>query len=75
MSEYVKGAAACDAIDAVKLQRSNRHRDTNDSRSKPVEARMAAMSRHMKMPLTLLLFEAHAKMSRSKKTFVCVRTP
>jgi len=47
MSEYMKGAAACDAIDAVKLQRTNRHRDTNDSRSKPVEARMAAMSGHM----------------------------
>ena len=47
MAEYCKGSAACDAITAVQNQRSKRHRDTNDSRSKLVEACIAAMSCHL----------------------------
>ena len=47
MIEYRKGSVACDAITAVQNQRSKRHRDTNDSRSKLVEACIAAMSCHL----------------------------
>ena len=47
MIEYRKGANACDAIKAVKGQSSKRHRDTNDARSRPIEAAMAALSANM----------------------------
>ena len=48
MHEYRKGANACDAIRNVTAQRTQkRHRDTNDSRSRQVEARMASLSRGM----------------------------
>ena len=40
-------ADACDAIQAVTKQRSKRHRDTNDARSRRVEAKLAAASSHM----------------------------
>ena len=47
MIEYRKGANACDAIKAVKGQSSKRHRDTNDARSRQIEAAMANMSANM----------------------------
>ena len=42
MHEYWKGADACDAIKLVAAQRTTRHRDTSDGRSRAVEAAMAA---------------------------------
>ena len=47
MAEYRKGADGSDAIKAVKAQRSTRHRDPNDARSKQVESAMAALSNNM----------------------------
>ena len=45
MHEYRKGANACDAIRNVSSQRTQkRHRDTSDSRSRQLEASMAALS-------------------------------
>ena len=41
LTEYRKGADGCEAIRAVKAH--GRHRDTNDSRSREVEAAMASM--------------------------------
>ena len=45
MIEYRKGVDACDAIKAVKAQSSKRHRDTNDPRSRQIEAAMAKMAK------------------------------
>ena len=42
MHEFWKGADACTAIKAVAAKRSKRHHDTSDSRSRVVEAEMAA---------------------------------
>ena len=50
MQEYRRGADACEAIRAVTAQRTKphaRHRDTNDSRSRRVEAEMASLSAGM----------------------------
>ena len=44
MIEYRKGANAFDAIKAVASQRSKRHRDMNDRRSRQVEAKLAEMA-------------------------------
>lgn len=44
MAEYRKGADGGEAILAVKAQRSKRHRDVNDSRSRRHEAAMDAMA-------------------------------
>lgn len=42
MREYWKSADAWGAIKAVASQRSKRHRDTSDIRSRKVEAKLAA---------------------------------
>ena len=39
------GADGCSAIQAVKSQRSKRHRDVNDTRCRSVEAAMAALAK------------------------------
>ena len=44
MLQYWKGADACEAIKAVACERSKRHRDTSDPRSRRVEAKLAAMA-------------------------------
>ena len=44
MVQYWKGANGADAIKAVNSQRTKRHRDPNDSRSRQVEARMDALA-------------------------------
>ena len=41
MKEYRKGADGSDAIQAVKLQRTTRHRDTSDARHRSTEAALA----------------------------------
>ena len=46
MKEYRKGADGAEAIQAVKLQRTRRHRDTSDARHRGVEATLAEAAMH-----------------------------
>ncbi|KAL3892813.1 MAG: hypothetical protein SGPRY_014761, partial [Prymnesium sp.] len=44
MREYLKGSDACDALKAIQEQRSTRHRDNSDSRSRQIEVHMAMLA-------------------------------